>query len=539
MIFINIEENKFWHKYSEKNFTLWIKGYFYSHSVNQIIDICKNVKRDKVLSFVKGIDGHFALVVKKDDVSFIAVDKIRSTPLFFVKIKNDFIIDCNPKNLINLDKFNKTIDENAKLEIAMSGYTIGNKTIYKNLHSLKAGEIVFFENNNHEYLNYYSYFGDIINKSYDKYLDDLSEVTLNIFKKLIDRIKEKQIVIPLSAGNDSRLVASLLKHLGVKNVKCYSYGTPGNFEANIAQTIASKLGYEWKFIPLTHKNEKKYLKSNHYKKYLDYCETFCSVPHIQGLSTIKYLKDIKWIEDDAIFINGNSGDFISGGHLNSNIKNSFETDNMNLREEIILDELIDKHFSLWGYLKTKQNTQKLKNILLKEITKVCGNPQKKHSDHLLYEYSEFIDRQSKFVITGQRAYEYYGHDWALPLWDDEYLYFWQKVPLDFKFKQKLYSDMLKKKIFGNVWGKDIPVNKKTITPKWIIPLRFICKIPFGIFGKRGKKAWKQFDINFFYYFIDVTHMMDTQNYLKVIKDFFKKPRNAYSWLAENYLSKFK
>ena len=109
---------------------------------------------------------------------------------------------------------------------------------------------------------------------------------------MISRIGDRQIVVPLSAGNDSRLVASVLKHLGAKNVKCYSYGTKGNFEAKIAKIIADKLGYEWKFVPLTHKSEKKFYASDEFKLYLDYSETFCSVPYFQGLSTIKYLKDL-------------------------------------------------------------------------------------------------------------------------------------------------------------------------------------------------------------------------------------------------------
>ena len=97
--------------------------------------------------------------------------------------------------------------------------------------------------------------------------------------------------------------------------------------------------------------------------------------------------------------------------------------------------------------------------------------------------------------------------------------------------------MLKKNNFGNVWSDDIPVNKKTISPKWIIPLRFICKIPFSFFGKKGKNAWKQFDINFFFYFRDITHMMDTQNYFNIIKDIFKKPRQHVSWQTKDYLKK--
>ena len=42
---------------------------------------------------------------------------------------------------------------------------------------------------------------------------------------MLTEIGDRQIIIPLSAGNDSRLVASILKYLGAKNVKCYSYGT--------------------------------------------------------------------------------------------------------------------------------------------------------------------------------------------------------------------------------------------------------------------------------------------------------------------------
>ena len=539
MININITTSKFWKKYKENDLKIWIKGYIYSHTIERIIDICKDIKKDEVSSFLASIDGHFALIVQKDDLTFIAVDKIRSVPLFFINIKNDFFIDCDPKNLVNLNKFDKKIDENSKLEIAMSGFTIGNKMIYKNLHSLKAGEAVLFKENNHEYLHYYKYFGEIVNKNFNEYLEELSEVTLNVFKKMLNQIGKRQIIIPLSAGNDSRLVASILKYLGATNVKCYSYGAAGNFEAKIAKIIAHKLGYEWKFIPLTHKSEKKYYVSDDYKKYLDYSETFCSVPHFQSLSTIKYLKDLNWIDNDAVFINGNSGDFITGGHIKTNIKDNkvVNSASAKLRKENILNQLIEKHFSLWGYLKTEENIDQIKKNLWNEITKGCDDLLSQDKDHLLYEYSEFIDRQSKYVITGQRTYEYYGHHWRLPLWDVDYLFFWQKVPLDYKLKQKLYIEMLKRNNYGNVWGVDIPINKKTITPKWIIPLRFICKIPFGLFGKEGRKAWKQFDMNFFYYFRDITHMMDTQNYIRIVKDVFKKPSFHVSWQAKDYLKK--
>ena len=537
LINLRLKQEGFWKKYVKKNITLWIKGYLYSHRIDEIIDKFSIINKSEISSYVKSIDGHFAIIVKRYDFTFLIVDKIRSTPLYFAKIKNDYYVDCDPKNIFNLNNFDKAINQNAQLELTMSGFVIGNKTIYKYLYSLKAGEIVLLSTNTHEYLQYFRYYGEINNKSFNEYLKELTEVTLNIFSKMLNQIGNRQIIISLSAGYDSRLVASILKYLGAKNVKCYTYGTPGNFEAKIAKLISQKLGYKWKFVPLTHKSEKEYYGSKDYKEYLNYSETYCSVPNIQSLSTIKYLKDMNWVNHDAIFINGISGDFISGGHIPVNNESDLKFLNVNLRKENILNQLVEKHFSLWGYLKTNHNIKKLKKNLWHEIIKGCGELQKKNNDHQFYEYSELIDRQSKYMITGQKVFEYYNHEWRLPLWDDEYLYFWQKVPLDLKLKQKLFIEMLKKNNFGNVWGDDIPVNKKTITPKWIIPLRFICKIPFSLFGKKGKDAWKQFDINFFYYYRDITHMMDTQNYFKIVRDIFKKPRNHVSWQTKDYLKK--
>ena len=542
---ININKNNFWKGYQVENIFVYIKGYIYSHTIDDIIRCLKIIKVEEISNFINSLDGHFALVVKKDEITFIAVDKVRSTPLFFSKINDNFYVDSDPSKIIKNDGFSVKMSSNSILEMHMSGYTIGNKTIFTNLFSLKAGELVVFRDNNFKYEQYYRFLCNAEcakYKGYDYYIEKLSKVTLNVFTKMLSQIGERQIIIPLSAGNDSRLVASILKHLGAKNVKCYSYGSFGNFESDIAKIVANKLGYEYIFLPIGYNSEKKYYSSNDYRNYLKFSETYCSIPYTQGLSTIKYLKDMNWIDKDAVFINGNTGDFISGGHIDSLLKN-LRTNNGNkkTRKEIILNSLIDKHFSLWGWLKTERNLQKIKASLWREITLACGEiSHDKDKDHKFYEYSEFIDRQSKYVITCQRSYEFYGYDWRLPLWDDEYLNFWKKIPPKFKENQMLYIDMLKKKNFGDVWGNDIPVNKREITPKWIVPIRLAAKIFFGFFGKGGKAYWKQFDKVFFNYWMINTHTLKSFSYLDILKDFNKKPRGIYAcWASSSYVKKLR
>ena len=137
----------------------------------------------------------------------------------------------------------------------------GKRTFHPDIKTLSAGQYVLFEKNKILTYNYFSFFGDIKNKySQKRLIEELSGITLSIFKETLRRVGDKQIVIPLSAGNDSRLVASCLKFLGAENVLCYSYGNRNSFEVKTAEKVAFKLGFKWHFIPLNHKNEKNFFK---------------------------------------------------------------------------------------------------------------------------------------------------------------------------------------------------------------------------------------------------------------------------------------
>ena len=63
------------------------------------------------------------------------------------------------------------------------------------------------------------------------------------------------------------------------------------------------------------------------------------MPYIQSLSTMKYLKKLNWIDDDAIFVNGGAGDFISGGHINTKLNYSSSLKNYDFRKENILNQI--------------------------------------------------------------------------------------------------------------------------------------------------------------------------------------------------------
>lgn len=534
---INIKENKFWKIYSNQKCKLWLKGYFNTHLPLEVMNGLNEIEFSKIDDFIKSLKGRYALVFKNKSYCILLVDRIRSTPMHFSIINKVLHISDLSNEIIRKKFFENDINSQAVKEISMSGFVIGSKSVYSNLITPLAGEYYIFSNKKVIKRSYFSYFGKISNNNYSDLISELESITVSIFEKLLKKVGQRQIVIPLSAGNDSRLVVSILKYLGAKNVKCYSYGQKNNFESKVSKEIAKKLDYDWIFIPLTHLSEKIFYNSIEYKNFLEYADNHSAIPFIQSISTFNYLKKEKYINKDSVFINGNSGDFISGGHINNLYKKIKKLKNKKTLKKVILNELVHKHFSLWGFLKNKENLRYLRNELWDSITKKCDKLNINNA-HLFYEYSEFIDRQSKYVVSGQRVYEFHNFDWELPLWDDKYLFFWKKVPAKYKFKQKLYLDMLKKNNFGGVWTNDFPINNKEIRPIWLIPIRFLFKIPFAFFGNSGRRLWHQFDVNVFQYWIDPTLIICSTSYLEILKDFFKKPRNAISWLSKKYVKNY-
>ena len=112
-----------------------------------------------------------------------------------------------------------------------------------------------------------------------------------------------------------------------------------------------KLGYKWRFVELTHSTIRDDYNSNLHEEYHRYSNTFASVPVEHEYSAIRLLKESGWIPDDAIIVNGMSGDYLTGSHIPAIFHNSEVYADERERKGKILTSIIDKHYSLWENLK--------------------------------------------------------------------------------------------------------------------------------------------------------------------------------------------
>jgi asparagine synthase (glutamine-hydrolysing) len=486
------------------------------------IDINQNddeIILHNVSKFCDAITGSFAFIIECRDYVIASVDVVRSIPLYFNKyaVVSDsarYVLSASPDKLHNSDSI---------MEISRSGYSISNKTLYNSVNTLCAGQVAIIRNNNYKIYSYYSYIGKENN---DTSFAVMSKQLLEHIFELVERIKSnyhgREIVVPLSAGTDSRLIVSALKYVGVKNVTCFSYGHKESFEIKAAREVTERLGFKFIAIEINRKKIKDYYKTDEFNDYFFEMDSLSSVPYISESYQMSYLVNNNLISSDAIIINGNTGDFISGGHIPSNA-----TRNDHL---LIKDEYIKKHYSLWGSLIENKSNLRIWHNTTKNI-RDRGINIEELSAPALYELAEYCGRQSNLIISNQQVYDYFNLDWDVPFWSKDYIEFWSTVPYKYKINKKMYLDLLRNKNICGVW-RDIPINKKTIRPKWLIPYRLALKA--SLLLTNNIEEWSGVERRMVYYFLDPYCNYYPESFTKIVSD-NRKQRYYFSWWVEKYL----
>ena len=97
----------------------------------------KQIIRD----FIKTSSGNFAFVINSPDILIAVVDKIRSYPIYYCKI-NNVVFLSNSASKIKKQAHLTEIDEKSLLIFNMSGYCIGQDTLFKDLKQIDRKSVV-------------------------------------------------------------------------------------------------------------------------------------------------------------------------------------------------------------------------------------------------------------------------------------------------------------------------------------------------------------------------------------------------------------
>lgn len=401
------------------------KDVFYSADTNSVLDILKKIN---------GFWG--AVTTNGNKAGWIASDRIRSYPVFYAQKGEDLFISSDAywvREQCSIIEINKDAEE----EFLMTGYVTGNETLFVGLKQIQQGEVVFFEwsDNIGKYTfssyQYYRYLHKDPDEASEQILmQKLDDAMLASFNRLIKFADSRTIIIPLSGGYDSRLVALMLKRLGYDNLIAYTYGVKNNEEAIISKEIADKLNIPWFFIEYTQEKWYEMYHSDEFKNYEKFAGELASLPHCQDWIAVKELKDKKMIPKNSVFVPGLSADLPAG----SRSKRFSHIYQQKATFSEAVEALEEFHYSL--STKTKTPTLTMMNKL--RITNRLGADVDYINAASVFESFDVGERQAKYINNSIRVYEFWNFSWWTPYWDIDFLDFWSSTPLNYRINQKLY-----------------------------------------------------------------------------------------------------
>lgn len=388
------------------------------------------------------LNGCFAVVTQRDGRVLAAVDRIRSIPLFYRFDKVDVHLSDSAYRV--LPPGPGTVDTDAATEFCLTGYVTGPETLCVGVFQLEAGEIIRVEPSRtlaperHRYHQFHH--GDFLAAGIADLIARLENVHAGVFRRLVNSLGGRTIVVPLSGGYDSRLIGVSLRDLGISDVVCYSYGVPGNWESRTSQELARYLGFRWEFVPYSAERWRAWAASDRFAEYFHDAGNLASVPHIQDWPAVFQLQRDARVPPDSVFVPGHSGDFLAGSHIP---KSFAGRTTIACRE--LLDSLQSAHYSLWDWpAATKGELRKEFDRRIESIIgRIDDSSREQAAD--AFERWDLQERQAKFICNSVRVYESFGFEWRLPLFDHELMDFWARIPIDLRLGRKLYFEFARQR----------------------------------------------------------------------------------------------
>ncbi len=490
-------------------------------NLDALVEYLAAVKKvdDRFIDLLLENKGNYSILIKTDEYCFAAVDRIKSYPIFYANIDGNWEIKSDPETFGNT----ASINSSSALEFSMAGYVFGNNTLYDDVYQLQAGELLFFRTGDSQpkIQRYYSYSPSPKSKeNFSELIEEFSQTVDKVILETMRLLDGRPLWIPLSGGLDSRLLITKFVEHGYRQIFAFTYGVAGNHEMMQAKSVAKKLGVPMVCVNSNSNQARSLYNSKLGEAYTKIAAELSHIPSFMEFEAVLMLRQRNMIPDDAVIINGQTGDFISGGHVPTVLL----SEGASLND--LINYIINKHCSLWENQKTEKNILYLKNRLLEQFNESTVPLSNLPS---LYEFWEWQERQAKLVVPGQRLYDFFGLSWFLPLWHADIMDFWKKVPYEFKLEQKLYIAFLKNYNYKNLFSK----LRRAVQP-WVPKRRWIPlagKIIGVVSGKSKKDAfYKRMDYYSTYH--NQYALLGREYYLK----HYSFIRNPVSLFVKKYLA---
>lgn len=407
--------------------------------------------KNELASVLSELNGFFAVVHQMDTEVHVAVDHVRSWPLYYAVTDDIYISDS--AEWVHTTATQGNYDPNAVNEYLFTCYVTGADTVSTDVKQLQSGEILTFQTDGHtsspRRSQYYTYEPNGSTGTVATFDDRLVES----FQRLLQYADGRTILLGLSGGYDSRLIALMLHRLGYDNVVTYTTLTASGSsdEFTVAESVAADLGFRHIKIRTDH-SDYEHLDNSDQLTMAEDIGYLSEYPHINKYILREKLRDEGLDPSEMVHVLGHH--LVAGTFLPAEMRDRSTID----RDEF-LDLMWDLHYSNW----VEQGDLQLRDLFAGRIldripTGLYQDRSVESVTDVLKGYEQWYwqERLPKYVMAC-REYEYLGFNMWYPFLDRELCAFYEQCDYRDKIGKrfiKQYVDELDAQIRGTTQSSD-------------------------------------------------------------------------------------
>lgn len=379
----------------------------------------------------------FAAVIVENDSVTLLTDHLRSWPIFYAVHGGELHVADNAFDLAEVIPGARVADSAAK-EFLHTGFVMGGGTLWDGVSQVPSGTTLRIDRRTGEITQILerplrlrqptTATAEEFTAAFDDAVDDAMQ-------QLYSRADGRLIVLPLSAGLDSRLLATRLARDAYPAVLTYTYGLVGSAEADASRDVARSLGLPWVKAEFDRARLRSAWAEPDTAAFLRETSGGSSLPHIQDWYALRSLRADGTLPERSIVIPGHT---VVSASRDDGLRHD-----PHVTPTQIIDTLAATHLVLRSQpdraLRLPGLREKFHEYL--EEIELDGSPRSTMNAVRWFWQRE---RQAKYILNSVRAYEHFGLDWALPLHDLALWDLYEQGPDSVIESRDWYGDLIRR-----------------------------------------------------------------------------------------------
>lgn len=356
-------------------------------------------------AFFNAFRGSFsgALYDKRADKWIVYTCHTGEKQVFYTSLENGFLMASEMRFMVETMKANHLHPEIDGVGCYFSlthGFCIEDRTLVKQVHKLIAGHYLRIQNGILEVVQYHRFSNKPVAMSVAEAVEGIDRLFRQAVRRAFEKDKEYgyRHLTCLSGGLDSRMTVWVAHELGYTDQTNIDYSQSGYLDFTISQQIAIDLHHDYFFSPLDHGD---FIHRYQFLPALTYGSGFMLGHGYSLEQLINY-------EPFGIFHTGQIGDAIVGTFFKKNYYN----ETYGLGQGAYSQELIDR-------LKDYRFVEDYAN------------------EEIFCLYTRAFTGANQGLLTFQENTEHYS-----PFTDVDFLEFCYSIPLNLRFRHKIYFDWI-------------------------------------------------------------------------------------------------